>query len=448
MAANGKSDPRGGPLVDRDRKPLGPRAQELLGAAILRVLARVDALGERLAEECRRRDDWRPFVEDPAVLGEIRAAFAHRATTILTHLASGRELSSDALRTPADAGGGRRQAVPLPVLHRAHEIGEQIVLEEVLRELWASGPDAQEALREPVLHVTRWALALSGTVPAAHASPSAGAEERRGPPISAQALARALRGAPDEDRLSERLHAMGFVSTDRHVVVVVGSRRPDALNHEAAATVVTRLRDRLHIPARHVAIDVGEPGAVFARAVPEPRVAGDLVADLEACLGDLADSCPGGLLAGVGRAQPGLLGLPLSYEEARRALALRRRVEDDARVMTYAHSLPYELLAERPHLAGALLGELRPLLQGRSARSRDLLRTARVYVDSGGASGETARTLGVSRRTLHRRLEQVTALTGWNLNDGRTRLMIALGTRAHRLSGPGVGVSDSNGGRR
>jgi hypothetical protein len=56
----------------------------------------------------------------------------------------------------------------------------------------------------------------------------------------------------------------------------------------------------------------------------------------------------------------------------------------------------------------------------------DLLRTARTYLDLAGNVQRTAAALAIHRQTLYHRLRRITALTGYDLDDGDDRLMLHL----------------------
>jgi hypothetical protein len=62
-----------------------------------------------------------------------------------------------------------------------------------------------------------------------------------------------------------------------------------------------------------------------------------------------------------------------------------------------------------------------------------LAATAEAYLDAAGSVARTAAALGIHRQTLYYRLGRITALTGLDLADGDTRLLVHASLRRARL---------------
>ncbi|MGX5655948.1 helix-turn-helix domain-containing protein, partial [Geodermatophilus nigrescens] len=62
-----------------------------------------------------------------------------------------------------------------------------------------------------------------------------------------------------------------------------------------------------------------------------------------------------------------------------------------------------------------------------------LAATAEAYLDTAGSVARTSAALGIHRQTLYYRLARITALTGLDLADGDTRLLVHASLRRARL---------------
>ncbi|MYS24060.1 PucR family transcriptional regulator [Streptomyces sp. SID4948] len=71
-----------------------------------------------------------------------------------------------------------------------------------------------------------------------------------------------------------------------------------------------------------------------------------------------------------------------------------------------------------------------PLL---TAAHRELARTAEVFLDHAGQAGRAATALAVHRQTLYYRLSRIEQLTGLDLDDGASRLLLHMALKAARL---------------
>ena len=73
-----------------------------------------------------------------------------------------------------------------------------------------------------------------------------------------------------------------------------------------------------------------------------------------------------------------------------------------------------------------LQGILRPLLEYDKENNSLLLPTVRAYLLCNGNITKTAQDIFVHRNTLLYRLNQIRDLTGWDLEDARTRMNLLL----------------------
>ncbi|SFP60071.1 PucR C-terminal helix-turn-helix domain-containing protein [Geodermatophilus dictyosporus] len=133
---------------------------------------------------------------------------------------------------------------------------------------------------------------------------------------------------------------------------------------------------------------------------------------------------PAGTSAGVSAAGPGAADLPARWAEARAAAAVAGLVPRLAPVAQWAELGGWRTAAALPAPDPAVA----PLLAEPA-----LATTAGAYLDAAGSVARTAAALGIHRQTLYYRLGRITALTGLDLADGDTRLLVHASLRRARL---------------
>ena len=135
----------------------------------------------------------------------------------------------------------------------------------------------------------------------------------------------------------------------------------------------------------------------------------------------------------AGRAYPGAYGVARSYEEAREALLLARRLHLEDDVVQARDLLMFRVLgrdqAALVDLVHALLG---PLTRSRGGAA-PLLNTLEAYFAAGAVATETARRLHISVRTVTYRLAKVKSLTGTDPADPAQRLALHMAVVGARL---------------
>jgi sugar diacid utilization regulator len=227
-----------------------------------------------------------------------------------------------------------------------------------------------------------------------------------------------LRGDSDLGALVQRAEPFGLDLTRVHQVALAApSRRlPDT---EAAisaleAVIFDRLGDRDVLVATKEGLLVVLAPAELPSAEPADGVAGSLqVGELmHAELNRLPRGRP--WQVSVGRPHPGLYGIARSYEEAREALAMARRLQVNRAVIGAQELLVYRvLLRDQPAMVDLVQAVLQPLTRARGG-AEPLLATLAAYFETGGVATEAARRLHVSVRTVTYRLQRTKTLTGYD----------------------------------
>ena len=136
----------------------------------------------------------------------------------------------------------------------------------------------------------------------------------------------------------------------------------------------------------------------------------------------------------AGRPYPGAYGVARSYEEAREALLLARRLHlDPAEAVQSRDLLAYRVLGrDQAALVDLVQTLLQPLSLSRGG-AEPLLQTLETYFATGAVATETARRLHMSVRTVTYRLARVKALTGRDPADPAHRLALQMAVVGARL---------------
>jgi sugar diacid utilization regulator len=240
-----------------------------------------------------------------------------------------------------------------------------------------------------------------------------------------------LRGDADVAALVERAEPFGLDLARPHQIALAssagGAPVPDAAATILERRVVDRYGDR--------EVLVATKDDLLVVLVPElpvdPR--GDVGDHVHAILEAYRRGGP--WRVGVGRPHAGAYGVARSYEEAREALALMRRLHLDTPVLRARDLLVYRVVG-RDHaaLVDLVQAALTPLLAARGG-AEPLLRTLETYFASGGNVTDTARRLHLSVRAVDYRLSRVRALTGFDVVDAHARFTLHVAVVGARLIG-------------
>ena len=133
--------------------------------------------------------------------------------------------------------------------------------------------------------------------------------------------------------------------------------------------------------------------------------------------------------AGVSDSRTSLGELPDAWREATAAARAARAQPLLGPVAKWSSLGPYRLLTALPPDA-ASDPAVAPLL---TPAHRELAHTAEVFLDHAGQAGRTATALAIHRQTLYYRLSRIEQLTGLDLADGESRLLLHMALKAARL---------------
>jgi sugar diacid utilization regulator len=242
----------------------------------------------------------------------------------------------------------------------------------------------------------------------------------------------------------EQAPAFGVSLTGPHVVIVAtrgpaGGGPGPALAD--ASPLVRDLERSLHEQDLDVESIVtartGQLVLIFAAGAPQvqQQVLRRVNAALGGGPGGHSASGGAGWQIGVGRPGSGPVGIRMSYDEARDALDLARRLGLTAPVVAAADLLVYTvLLRDRAAVVELISALLTPLIQARGG-ARPLLDTLSAYFAAGGNATAAARSLHLSVRALTYRLERIAQLTGRDPTDPEARFALQVATLGAQLLG-------------
>ncbi len=142
-----------------------------------------------------------------------------------------------------------------------------------------------------------------------------------------------------------------------------------------------------------------------------------------------AGSEPEAPAAGVSDSRTSLAELPDAWREATAAARAARAQPLLGPVAKWSGLGPYRLLTALPADTPPDPA-VAPLL---TAPHRELAHTAEVYLDHAGQAGRAATALAIHRQTLYYRLSRIEQLTGLDLADGESRLLLHMALKAARL---------------
>ena len=257
-----------------------------------------------------------------------------------------------------------------------------------------------------------------------------------------------LRGDADVSRLVERAEPFGLDLRRSHQVLLAAPASSPARLDRAAVimerAIVDRFGDRdVLVATKDDLLVMLVPGD--APKTPSRRDVSEPADFVHTRLSQQAR--PDRWQVVAGRPYPGAYGIARSYEEAREARLLARRLHHDDNVVQAHDLLVYRVLA-RDHeaLVDLVQALLEPLTRSRGG-AEPLLQTMETYFATGAVATEAARRLHMSVRTVTYRLTKVKKLTGHDPTDATERLalhMAVVGARlldwpATALSGPAMG---------
>jgi hypothetical protein len=224
--------------------------------------------------------------------------------------------------------------------------------------------------------------------------------------------------AAARDSAEESLRAaLGPDADEPHALVCVRHQADDlpGVRTIPSAAAICRVPDR---PRESVALLVRlrSPHLLAAARAAAARLLDALAA-------------PEGVVAGVSASRGTLADLPGAWREAAAAARAAQAQPLLGPIAKWSGLGPYRLLTALPPDIPPDPA-VAPLL---TPAHRELAHTAEVFLDHAGQAGRTATALAIHRQTLYYRLSRIEQLTGLDLSDGESRLLLHMALKAARL---------------
>lgn len=240
---------------------------------------------------------------------------------------------------------------------------------------------------------------------------------------------------PSAESVLGRAERLGYDLTGTQAVVVFQASGDDAGRRPRSSLAARQMESALEreIERRGLRAPSGVRGERVLAIVPagelEPSQTKALAAELRAAL---AKQLGGTISVGVGRAYPGLKGIPRSYEEADGALTLGTRFLGAGQVAHFAELGLYRLLLalrSSEELESFYDHTLGVLVEYDRKNDGELVKTLDAYFAALGSPTDAAERLHVHRNTLLYRLHRIQEIAGVDLTDAETRLALHLALR-------------------
>ena len=422
---SGASAPSGAKVIDR----VAERLDELLEAILRRLMVAIPSYAA---------------LDEPALRAEEQARLT--ALVLLSLRAVLGQAYDETLIEPVRRTARRRavRGFPLWAMLRSRDIKMRIVWDFIAEEL------AQLAESDPST-AYRLAIELSSRLLDSSAQlrreeMDAYADAER---MHSDTGEKARRGlfedllsgtSEDPEELRALAGRLGYRLGERHAVAVVTVDGPGVDASPVNGEIQNILR-RLNDAVSFVIVGAGMPlvqqrndsvVAVFPAAPEDEHTIGETI---ESSIGPLQVPRGCHLLAGLGRVEPGLRGIAISYRQALRTLEGAHATGMHSGVVAYADMLPSLLLLEDPTLAkDSWRTTVEPLFAHDAEQGTQLVATLAVYLEERGVLSAMAKRLFVHRHTLAPRLERIEQLTGRSLQDRNDLFMLDLGLRARTFA--------------
>jgi sugar diacid utilization regulator len=208
---------------------------------------------------------------------------------------------------------------------------------------------------------------------------------------------------------------------------------PGTVERHALGDAVERAAGRLRLDAL-----AGARGSTTVALVAEQdrgqEPGQDLGAALYGAVSDELGAAAGAV--GIGGRCEVSTDLPHSYDEAVRALTVRRRSQDPYGSTSFEDLGLCRMMGtgDGEREADRFVREwLGPLLDYDARHHADLITTLSRYLESGGSYDATSEALLIHRSTVRYRLQRIREITGHDLGDVETRLNLHVATRIRNV---------------
>jgi sugar diacid utilization regulator len=418
--------------------------QEVRAPAVRAIAARLEEVKEDLAWRMveRYRDevvDYR-LAEERFLREDVYPVTLDALETFIETLVTG-DAPRDASFEPARRAAAKRvhQNVAMESFLHAVRILGHTMWEAVLDATRVDEPDEREAALAIAGHVMQHTDALSTAVAASYSAEAQGVSSDRAV-LRRDLLDALIAGQGDTEQIRRLARSLRVRLGESYVVVVIRNADVAAEEQHEELPLTTRVALRRIVEAAHaklkppegtllVGMRQGEVVALYPAGAPT---------DLEA----VKDECDA-LARALKKADPrmgfsswhsGLRDIAIGYAEARDAVEIAIGTGIRGRAVGFDEVLIDHMVRSSPHGDRILDQTIRPLADYDRDRQGDLVKTLRVYLDSGFNLTRAAEVLCVHPNTVVYRLRRVKDLTGRDPYEPDDLLLLLLGLKLTELS--------------
>lgn len=391
------------------------RATAILGDG---AVAWAVAAGKRMADHILSTlPDWPGENTEEEYEALRRATEASTLDTLLALQSGDWNLLSESVEPIENVIFYIRNGITLDEVLRNVHSGEEFLIEALVEEIERldDGPAGMIAVKQMVREVsTSWSLF------ARHISVTYQAEHARWSSSQDEALERIVKRILDHGRIDVVLdsESLDYDITQAHVALTLSL--PDAEIELARVFDFASVASTIAAAAKATGPLMIRRGPTYVDVwIGSPKL--PLTEALEH-----ASPWPSDLRIATGELMPGLEGFRLSHLQARAAHRVSRLMKSTSTVTHYADvALASLLVADLDRARAYVQATIGPLCDT-SARSSELRKTLRAFIDNKGSIAQTARTLFTHRNTITYRLNQIDELLGPDLDNTRIRCALEL----------------------
>jgi PucR-like helix-turn-helix protein/diguanylate cyclase with GGDEF domain len=382
----------------------------------------VDAVADRIVEE-GMEFAFPGQIDDGEFIEQFREGVRENVGTVQRVLAGRLRIEDVTPTRPlALAALQARLEIPESAIQQSYRVGTRVMVSEWTRLLSSHAAAEEIDVDEALGAVERFTAAIMafqnrvlGSVSAAHETELRALRASR-VQLRRQLIREVLAGErpPPSVDLSS---ALAYDVNAQHIAIVLSDCSEDRARQrtQAVRTALT--------PSGYLTFPLGAGATAVWLAQPKTWTT-RMLRDVAAAFAD------GGVVASIGPPRSGLDGFRLTYEEARRAEAVRDAWGEDAPpVLAYADVMLESMALADVDTARRFVADELGELMGDNAAAARLRETLLVWFESGSHVSTAAR-LGLHEHTIRNRIQRAEEAIGHPLTTRRTELQVALRLRA------------------
>jgi sugar diacid utilization regulator len=426
-------------LGQRERPPAtAADGRDAIRAIAARLEETRDALASRMIERYREEIvDYRLAGE--AFLRDEVYRVTHDLLGSLVEAIRSGEPPGDAAFDPARRAAAKRvhQGIPMESFLHAVRILGQVVWEAVLAGV--EEPADREAALEITGQVMRFVDDLSTFVAASYSTEAQGASSDRAV-LRRDLLDALITGQGDSERIRRLARTLRVRLGESYVVVLIRGAEGACDEHQglplttriALRRLVEEARAHLRPPEGTLLVGMrqGEVVALY------PAAAATQLEQIKQECDALGAGLDDDARIGFSSWHAGMAAIAVAYAEARDAVEIALGAGITGRAVAFNDVLIDHMVRSSPHGDRILDQTIRPLVAYDRERQGDLVKTLRVYLDSGFNLTRSAESLSVHPNTVVYRLKRVKDLSGRDPYDPDDLLLLLLGLKLTELSCP------------